>query len=62
MICVFIYDGSTRRLIESGFMENPAVLTLMVFKLLLYISSPKFPSDFAVLFLTIIKCFKLFIM
>ena len=29
-----------------------ALLTLMVFKFLLYLSSPNFPSDFAVLFLT----------
>ena len=32
--------------------RGPAVLTLIVFKLLLYLSSPNFPSGFAVLFLT----------
>ena len=32
--------------------HGPAVLTLMVFKLLLYLSSPNLASKFAVLFLT----------
>ena len=29
-VCVCFYDGSTRRLTESGFMEKPGLLRSMV--------------------------------